>query len=169
MKEFIDQERRRLQTAFLWFNQRGGRMTVRERGSGFFVDTIVDSFTVTRIAPKFDTAGNHIHTDFWLLWKALGYNEGFQHAHTVKIIEAKVDETLRGEFEGKPVEAWLIVDLIDDRDRVHHVELIEPGTEPDLAADWRNWSRYKQKNSEMFGRIDAQLLSEHLAIAEEWP
>lgn len=83
IKDFIEQEKRRLQEALHWFNNRGSRMTVRESGD-LFLDALVDSFTVTRIAPHFDTAGNHLRTDFWLLWKAVGYDEGFQHAHTIK-------------------------------------------------------------------------------------
>ena len=76
MKDFIEQEKRRLQESLHWFNSRGSRMTVRESGD-LFLDTLVDSFTVTRIAPHFDAAGNHLRTDFWLLWKALGYDERF--------------------------------------------------------------------------------------------
>ena len=47
MKDFIEQEKRRLQESLHWFNSRGSRMTVRESGD-LFLDTLVDSFTVTR-------------------------------------------------------------------------------------------------------------------------
>ena len=167
MKDFIEQEKRRLQEALHWFNNRGSRMTVRESGD-LFLDVLVDSFTVTRIAPHFDTAGNHLRTDFWLLWKALGYDEGFQHAHTVKVVDIRIDDTLTVEHDGKEVEGWLIVDLTDDMGRIHHVEMIEPVSEPELAADWQRWIAYRQKNAERFHRIDAQLLVEHLRIAEDW-
>ena len=109
MKDFIEQEKRRLQEALHWFNNRGSRMTVRENGV-LFLDILVDSFTVTRIAPHFDTAGNHLRTDFWLLWKALGYDEGFQHAHTIKVVDVLVEDTLTAEHDGKEIEAWLIVE-----------------------------------------------------------
>jgi len=61
-----------------------------------------------------------------------------------------------------------LVDLIDDRDRRFHIELIFPDQEPDQAADWKHWSGYKAKNRERFERIDAELLTEHTRIAEEW-
>jgi hypothetical protein len=48
-----------------------------------------------------------------------------------------------------------------------HIELIEPVIEKDYAADWKQWRTYKTKNAEMFTRIDAELLEEHLRIAEE--
>jgi hypothetical protein len=142
-------------------------MTVRESGD-LFLDALVDSFTVTRIAPHFDTAGNHLHTDFWLLWKALGYDEGFQHAHTIKVVDVRVEDTLMAEHDGKEAEGWLIVELTDDLGRIHHVEMIEPVSEPELAADWQRWIAYRQKSAERFRRIDAQLLAEHLRIAEDW-
>ena len=167
MKNFIEQEKRRLQDALHWFNSRGSRMTVSE-SEGVFLDTLVDSFTVTRIAPHFDAAGNHLRTDFWLMWKALGYDEGFQHAHTIKVIDVRVDDTLTSERDGKDVEAWLIADLTDDQGRIHHIEMIEPGVEPELAADWQRWTAYRRDHREMFQRIDDQLLAEHLMIAEDW-
>jgi len=43
-----------------------------------------------------------------------------------------------------------------------------PDQEPDLAADWRRWRRYKSENRDRFERIDADLLAEHVRIAEEW-
>ena len=167
MKNFIEQEKQRLQEALHWFNNRGSRMTVRESGD-LFLDTLVDSFTVTRIAPHFDTAGNHLRTDFWLLWKALGYDEGFQHAHTIKVVDVRVEDTLMAEHDGKEAEGWLIVELTDDLGRIHHVEMMEPVSGPELAADWQRWTAYRRKNAERFHRIDTQLLAEHLPIAEDW-
>jgi len=154
MKDFIEQEKRRLQESLHWFNSRGSRMTVRESGD-LFLDTLVDSFTVTRIAPHFDAAGNHLRTDFWLLWKALGYDEGFQHAHTIKVVSWSQDDTY-------------LLDLLDDRDRRFHIELIFPDQEPNQAADWKRWRDYKAGNRDRFERIDAGLLTEHTRIAEEW-
>jgi len=48
------------------------------------------------------------------------------------------------------------------------VELVFPDQEPDLASDWRSWRRYKSENRDRFERIDADLLAEHVRIAEEW-
>ncbi len=61
-----------------------------------------------------------------------------------------------------------IIDLTDDRGRRFHVELVFPDQEPDLAADWKRWRRYKAENRDRFERIDTDLLAEHVQIAEEW-
>ena len=63
--------------------------------------------------------------------------------------------------------------------RAEHPRLIAPAdawqrlatrrtAEPALAAYWQRWIAYRQKNAERFHRIDAQLLAEHLRIAEDW-
>ena len=38
-----------------------------------------------------------------------------------------------------------------------------------MAADWKRWHEYKAANRERFERIDAELLAEHIEIAEGWP
>jgi hypothetical protein len=132
------------------------------------VQTLVDSFTVTRVAPIFDAQGKLVDSVFWLLWKSVGYNNSFQYSHTTKIQKVFVDDTLNAVVQGKPIKAWLIVELTDDRNRVHHIELIEPNQERELAADWNEWQTYKRDNAEIFRKIDAQILSEHMKIAQEW-
>jgi len=107
------------------------------------------------VAPHFDAGGEVKRVDFWLLFKAVGYDEGFQHAHTVKVVRWSQEDTY-------------LIDLTDDRGRRFHVELLFPDQEPDLAADWRRWRRYKSENRDRFERIDADLLAEHVRIAEEW-
>jgi hypothetical protein len=160
VKEFIEQEKMRIQGLLRLYNERGSRMAVfGEDGKRIFGE-LVDSFVVMRIAPHFDAEGKHTHSDFWLLWKSAGYNNGWQYAHTVKIMKVRVRETLE--------DCWLIADLTDDRSRRFHVELIEPISEPDYARDWRDWQKYKVESAEMFARIDAELLEEHRQIAEEW-
>lgn len=160
MKEFIDEEKARIQGLLRLFNERGSRMEVFDEDNKRLFGDLVDSFIVTRIAPHFDAQGQHTRSDFWLLWKSVGYNNGWQYAHTVKIVQVIVRDTLEN--------CWLMVDLTDDRGRRFHVELIEPISEPDYARDWRDWQKYKAANSGMFTRIDAELLEEHLQIAEEW-
>ncbi len=88
--------------------------------------------------------------------KALGYHEGFQHAHTIKVVRWSQEDTY-------------LLDLVDDLDRRFHIELIFPELERDLAVDWKRWSEYKAANREMFERIDRELLAEHIGIAENWP
>ena len=99
--------------------------------------------------------GNVTQVDFWLFHKALGYHEGFQHAHTIKVLRWSQEDTY-------------LLDLVDDRGRRFHIELIFPELERDLGADWKRWNEYKAENREMFERIDAQLLAEHIEIAENW-
>ena len=108
---------------------------------------IMEGYRVTR--------GEVTRVDFRLFHKALGCHEGFQHAHTVKVVRWSQEDTY-------------LLDLVDDRDRHFHIELIFPELERDLAADWNQWRKYKTKNMAMFERIDAELLAEHIEIAEEW-
>lgn len=159
MQEFIQQEKARLQEEFRLFNERGSYVTVynEDDGQRLFRD-IADSFLVTRVAPRFDAQGRVTRTDFWLLWKVLGYDQGFQHAHTIKVV--------RWWRDGGD---WAEMDIVDDVGRRHHVELIEPTCEAAYAADWSRWQAYRRKNQERFEKMDAQILAEHVRIAEEWP
>ena len=155
MKEFIGKERARLQALFEPFNEGGSWMALIEPGREPVRLGLIDGYMVTRVAPHFDAGGEVKRVDFWLLFKAVGYDEGFQHAHTVKVVRWSQEDTY-------------LIDLTDDRGRRFHVELVFPDQEPDLAADWRRWRRYKSENRDRFERIDAALLAEHVRIAEEW-
>jgi hypothetical protein len=157
MQEFIQQEKARLQDEFRLFSERGSYVTVynEDNGEQLFRD-IADSFFVTRVAPQFDAQGKMTHTDFWLLWKVVGYDQGFQHSHTIKVV--------RWWRDGGD---WAEKDLVDDVGRRHHIELIEPTCEAAYAADWNCWQAYRRENRDMFAQIDAQILAEHVAIAEE--
>lgn len=168
MQEFIGQEKDRLQQRLRLFNERGSRMEAYDDDGTRIFGELVDSYTVTRIAPHFDAQGHLTKTDFWLLWKSCGYNNGWQYAHTVKIVDVKVRDTLTEKVADVERQDWLIVDLSDDLGRRHHVEMIEPITERAYAADWKAWLKYKAENVGMFREIDSQLLAEHLKIAEEW-
>jgi hypothetical protein len=168
MNEVIAQEKSRIQNLFRLFNQNGCRMQVREHGGENFIDTIIAEWIVTRIAPHFDTAGKITRVDFWVVWKELGYSEDRRCCHTTKIIGVDVDDTLPAEIDGQTIDAWLIVELIDERKRIHHIEMIEPVTEPDHAADWKQWTQYRTDHPNLFKRIDESVLEEHLEMAEEW-
>ena len=174
MQEFIQQEKARLQEEFRLFNERGSYVTVynedvrtkfalAERqgrsadGQRLFRD-VADSFLVTRVAPRFDAQGKVTHTDFWLLWKVLGYDQGFQHSHTIKVV--------RWWRDGGD---WAEMDLVDDVGRRHHIELIEPTCEAAYAVDWNRWQAYRRENRDRFEKMDAQIFAEHVRIAEEWP
>ena len=116
---------------------------------------LVDSFIVTRVAPKFDAAGNHTGTDFWLLWKAVGYDQGARHRHTVKVVRWWQDDVY-------------MIDFVDTYDRHHHAEYPMEQTEPNEIRDLKIWHDYKKANAAHFAEIDAGVLEEHIRIAEEW-
>ena len=156
MNQLIDQEKTRLQTLFEPFNRGGSWMTLAERRQRPTPLGVMDSYMVTRVAPHFDAKGDVTRVDFWLFFKALGYDEGFHHAHTIKVVRWSQRDTY-------------LMDLVDDRSRRFHIELIFPEQEPELAADWNQWREYKAANRERFERIDAELLAEHIEIAENWP
>ena len=156
MKEFIQQERARLQEVFRELSERGAWMVLLD-GAGK-VDIrlgLVDSFIVTRVAPKFDAAGNHTGTDFWLLWKAVGYDEGARHSHTVKVVRWWQDDVY-------------MIDFVDTYDRHHHAEFPLEQTEPNEVRDLKKWHDYKKANAARFAEIDAGVLEEHIRLAEEW-
>lgn len=82
---------------------------------------------------------------FWLLWKALGYQEGPQFAHTVRIVSAAVGDELR----------------ITDADG--QVLVLAPY--PDRAR-WRARREYRRQNAATFAEIDAGLLAWASQVAD---
>lgn len=168
MENIITEEKSRIQRQFHWLNERGCRLQVRERGGENFIDTITAELTVTRIAPHFDASGKIIRTDFWLLWKELGYQEGFNYSHTIKVVNISVDDTLTAQSGGSEINAWLIVELTDDLDRIYNLEMIEPVSEPAHAKQWEAWLAFRKNNRDLFQRIDSEILVEHIKIAEDW-
>lgn len=155
MKDFIANEKARLQRLFDEFNTKGSWMEMREGNDEPLGFGLIDSYLITRVAPQFDTAGNMTKTDFWLMFKSAGYNNGWQYAHTIKVVDW-------GQEDG------YLIDLTDDRGRRFHIELLFPTQNVELIADWEDWQHYKSENKAVFEQIDAQLLEEHVRIAEEW-
>lgn len=155
MKDFIADEKARLQSLFDEFNGKGSWMEMREGKDEPLEFGLIDGYIVTRVAPHFDVSGNVTKTDFWLLFKSAGYNNGWQYAHTIKIIDWSQDDTY-------------LLDLTDDLGRQYHIELLFPTLDIALCADWKYWQGYKLQNKAMFDTIDAQILDEHVRIAERW-
>lgn len=155
MKKFIASEKQRLQALFDEFNKEGSIMVMHEGHDTPLPFGLIDSYTLTRIAPHFDAAGNVTTTDFWLMFRSVGYNNGYQYAHTIKVVGWSQDDTY-------------LIDLADDRNRRYHIELIMDATEHDYVVAWRKWQSYKAENAAEFEIIDAQILEEHIRIAEEW-
>jgi hypothetical protein len=155
MKEFIASEKARLQALFDEFNRDGSIMVMREDHDAPLPLGLVDSYTVTRVAPKFDAAGNVTKTDFWVMFKSVGYDNGYHYTHTIKVVRWGNEDSCE-------------LDLTDDLGRRYHIELIMDVTEHDDVVDWRAWQSYKAENAAEFEIIDAQLLAEHTTIAEGW-
>ncbi len=155
MKEFIATEKARLQALFDEFNRDGSIIVMREGHDAPLPLGLIDSYTVTRVALHFDAVGNVTKTDFWVMFKSVGYNNGYQYTHTIKVVDWSQDDTY-------------LIDLADDLSRRYHIELIMDATEHDHVVDWRKWQDYKAENKSEFAIIDAQLLAEHTAIAEGW-
>lgn len=163
MKEFIENEKRRIEENLRWFNELGCRLYIDD-----FIDTVPASLTVTRIAPHFSPSGEHLKSDFWLLWKEVGYQEGFQYSHTIKVVDVEVEDEMTREIEGKSVKAWIIVKMVDSDGRVHRFELIVPNQEKAQADLWKDWLAYRNQNKEFLEKLDEEILRDHLKIAEEW-
>ena len=155
MREFIASEKTRLQVLFDEFNRDGSIMVMREDHDAPLPFGLVDSYTVTRVAPHFDAQGNITKTDFWMMFKSVGYDNGYQYTHTIKVVACGQEDTYE-------------LDLTDDLGRRYHIELIMDVTEHDDVVDWRAWQSYKAANAAEFEIIDAQMLAEHTAIAEGW-
>lgn len=155
MKDFIEQVRARLQALFDEFNRDGSFIVMREGRDEPLPLGLVDSYTVTRVAPHFDAAGNVTKTDFWVMWKSVGYDNGYQYSHTIKVVDWSREDSYE-------------LDFTDDLGRRYHIELIIDATERDYVLDWRKWQRYKAENIAEFEIIDAQILDEHTKIAEAW-
>lgn len=155
MKEFIAQEKARLQALFDEFNRDGSLIVMSEGRDEPLPLGLVDSYTVTRVAPHFDATGNVTKTDFWVMWKSVGYDNGYQYSHTIKVVDWSQEDSYE-------------LDFSDDLGRRYHIELIMDATERDYVLDWRKWQRYRAENAAEFEIIDAQLLDEHTKIAEAW-
>jgi antitoxin (DNA-binding transcriptional repressor) of toxin-antitoxin stability system len=114
------------------FNRAGAAVTLLAGGEKINLGPGVE-FRVLRADP----AGG-----FWLLWKALGYQEGQQFSHTVRIVSAAAagDELRITDVDDQV----LVLVPYSDRDR------------------WRGWQEYRRRNTAMFAEIDAGLLAEAL-------
>lgn len=165
MKSFIEQEMQNIQAKLRMFNENGNRIQCIEDDKLLF-ETMADSLTVTRIAPHFAPDGSYTGADYWLFWKEIGYQEGFQYAHTIKVIHHKIEDSLVDAHNQS--ESWLSAVLTDDRGRRYRTEVIEPVSEPDFARKWREWRQFRESKADLFAGIDPVLLDEHLKIAGEW-
>lgn len=149
IQDFIAQEKGKIQSRFEQFNKNGSTMTMQEEDYPGIDLGLIDSYIVTRVFPHFDAGGNVTKTDFWLLFKSAGYNNGWQYAHTIKVT-------------GWSRTGTNSLNFTDDRGRKYHIEPVSDD------VSWEYWQKYKSENASMFQEIDAELLAEHVEIAEGW-
>ena len=147
MSESTVQQMLELQALFDQFNEGGSTMTLSYEEEDLEpIDLgLMDSFTVTRVDGD----------AFWVMNKVFGYHDGWQHTHTIKVVEWSQDD-------------GYLLDLVDDMDRRFHIELIFPELEPALAGWWADWQPYKARNQERFRLLDEGLLADHMEIALNW-
>ena len=73
----------RLQTElFDPFNEVGSSMTLQDGPEKPIPLGVIDSYTVTRVQGAV----------FWVMFKCLGYDQGPQYTHTVKVVEWSQDD-----------------------------------------------------------------------------
>ena len=114
----------------------------------------------TRIGVQARLEITHVADDAAAVWVTLwsvGYQEGWQFVHTIKVVRWSSDDP--------PLE----IDLVDERGRQCHIEAIEPITEPDEAAIWQAWQAFREHEQALFTDIDAVFREEHRQIAATWP
>ena len=155
MREAIEQERAKLQAILDKVHENGSYMRLEAPGDDAVDFGLIDGYRVTRVAPVFSTDGKLTRVDFWLFWRSCGYDQGFQYAHTIKVVSWRQEDSF-------------LLDLVDDRGERFHIEGLVPPEEAIYVAEWARWRKYKAENAERFAEIDAALLAEHVRIADGW-
>ena len=135
-------------------NHNGAIMTIYQDGCKAR-QAILDSLTPLRADAD----------DFWLLWKAAGYQDNPQLCRTIKVVDHLVNAFLEDDDLGKQ---WLTVTLQDDLSNLYLIEVIEPFCEPEAHHKWRQWQNYRQKNRKLLKDIDQELLEKHQETADYW-
>lgn len=154
-KKEIVAHKKRIQSYFDPFNKKGSTLSIKwPENREFLMLGIYDSFEVIRVVPFVNKKGEIIRTVFWLFFKSLGYDQGFQFCHTKKMVKMNQEDTYE-------------LDLVDDRGYKYHIELIFPELEPELAKTWEKWKEYKEARAEWFASADPQIREWHLQIAKE--
>ncbi len=154
-KDIERQEKDRLQKYFDQFNEKGSTLSIKMTGDESFLELgVYDSYEVTRVVPFVDKEGKVTGTVFWLFFKSVGYDAGFQYCHTKKMVKLHQEDTYE-------------LDLEDDRGYKYHIELIFPELEPNKAMVWTKWQAYRKERHEWFAGADPDIRETHLQIAWE--
>ena len=137
-----------IQKKLLELNRFGSIMKVID-DDGILFKTIVDSYIVLKVEDDV----------FWLLWKPIGYAGGGHNAHTVKIVEYDIEESIDNKHDG---EQWVFITFTDQHNRKMQIEPIAPDFDKEAAEAWRKWQKYRHSNVEMFTDMDRRIMEEHI-------
>ncbi|MXY96446.1 MAG: hypothetical protein F4Z29_01555 [Gemmatimonadetes bacterium] len=148
-------EKAKLQSLFDPFNAKGSWITIHNPGSDPVNLGLVDSYTVTRVLSQGDGSSNTNRTEFWLLFKSVGYHESFHYSHTIKVVDLHQDD------------GWNM-DLTDDRQRVFHIDMIFPEFDLDQHEQWMRWKGYRKEREDFFELVDKDILATHTLMARKW-
>lgn len=144
-----------MQNVFEPFNKNGSWMTIQFDNFNPIDLGIIDSYTVTRVKNYADRKGNITQTEFWLLIKCLGYQEGPQYSHTINVKDWNQEDGFN-------------MDLLDDRRRKFRIEMIFPDQDTERFTDYMKWMDFKDKNKNLFPNTDKLILETHTLIARGW-
>ncbi|MBV9083983.1 MAG: hypothetical protein JOZ62_14995 [Acidobacteriaceae bacterium] len=135
------------QAMFADFNRYGGDVYLVDpppNDDPFFLD-LADSFEVVRVAPH---AGDSGGADFWVLWRAAGY-ENQSQVHLLKIVE-----TWKGD-DGA-------LFLREENGRVTKIARTQN------PAKWRQWTAYKKQHAEQYSQAEADTRAQAVQDANTW-
>lgn len=142
------------QKKLLLMNRNGSIMKCSDDDGELFT-TIVDSMIITRKESD----------NLWLFWKAAGYDQGQQYAHTIKITNLTIDDSVNDKDSGKQ---WVSLIFSDDKGRRYTLEMILPSLFPQEYKHWVKWTKYRNEHQKGFRATDERLLKEHQEIADTW-
>ena len=147
------QELQRIQTLFTVFEQ-DGSWILAEFPDGSTLDLDIGCFyKVLKIMPGYDTTGNLIDTDFWLLFCLSGYEEDTHHAHVKKILE--LTDTEFG------------VDLRTADSEILHIECICPAVDRPHDERWQQFNSLLKANPQRYEALHAAYIEDGLRRTEE--
>jgi len=158
IKDLMEQERQRLQGMIDGFLAEGSWIRIYDDGVREpFYTMAVDNMIVTRVKPIFDADGNHVHTEFWVMWNGPGYDQAERYTHTIHIKRMEMPDTF-------------IMDLHDGKSRFNFEHLFPDVSPPErvMHEELMRWRQEKAADAERFARIDANLLEIHQENARTW-
>lgn len=136
---------------FAIYNRDGARMEMTE-GPNKLDFGVIDGIQIIRSKTSYDGKSKAVDLVFWVMFREIGYQNGFQYVHSFKVMEWVADGS------GKIV-------LTDDTNRQFTIDLLRTRVE---QMRWSQWKGYKAMNLDVFDYADEVSLEEHLGFAERW-